>query len=160
MSEEWFQPIPFAVRIFLSALGGACSGVLCFSFHGIVDNGFEAISLFQIAQAMLIFVPIIFVMTLPLTILALSIGLAARKRISRRPAVWTIGASVATWIAATFVLLLVSSKNQWWLTHSNAERLAHVITGGDSIMTFSGALGAGITFHLLGLIHVGIERVA
>ena len=160
MSEDWFEPIPFAIRIFLSALGGSCSGVLCFSLHGIVDHGFATMSLLQMAQAMLIFVPIIFVMTLPLTTVALSIGLAVRKRIAKRPAVWTIGASVATWIAATSALLLVSSKNQWWITHSNAERLAHLITSGDSIMTLAGALGAGVTFYLLGLIHVGIERIA
>ncbi len=157
--DKWFEPVPFVTRVCLSALGGCLAGWLYFASHGFTHIEFRSIYIVQMIQTTLFFVAITFIMTLPLTAVALLLGLVLRKQIAKRPAMWTIVAAFLTWITAISALMLSSSKNQWWATQSNFERLRYVIASGDNMLCFAGALGAGATFYMLGLIRLGQERV-
>ena len=157
--DKWFEPVPFATRVCLSALGGCLAGWLYFASHDFDHLEFEAIYILKLIQATLFFVIITFIMTLPLTAVALLIGLMLRKQIVKRPATWTIVATFMTWITAISALVLFGGKNQWWMTHSYSERLRYVITSGDNMLCLAGAVGAGATLYMLGLIRLGQERV-
>lgn len=158
--DKWFEPGPFAVRIFVSALGGSLTGWLYFSAPQLYSHGFQTSPASQIIAPTLFFVSAAFTMTLPLALIAFLLGLTVRKHIMKQPVAWTIAATFITWLTAISVLVLFSIKNQWWMTHSNAERLQHIITSGDSMLVLAGALGAGSTFYLLGLVRLNSERIA
>ncbi len=159
MMDKWFESVPFVSRILLSALGGCLAGWLYLSSLSFVHFRFEKNYFIQIIWSALFFVPFTFVMMLPVTALALLLGLMLRKQIAKRPAVWTITATFVTWISAISALMVSGSKNQWWMTHSNFERLRYVITSGENMLCFAGALGAGATFYMLGLIPLSQELV-
>ncbi|CAO4171066.1 hypothetical protein [Methylorubrum extorquens] len=158
--DKWFEPIPLTARISLSALGGCLSGWLFFLFAAITRRGLTLHLLYDAFFGGLFFVPITLVLATPALLVALVVGAIFRRQIAQHTALWTIAASFVTWVTAIFFMVFTGSHNEWSMTHSIAERLAHTIASEDSKLILVGALGAGATFYLLGLIRLGPERAA
>ena len=158
--EKWFEPIPLTARICLSALGGCLSGWLFFSFASISRRGLTLYLFNDVFFGGLFFVPITLVLVTPFLLVALVVGAIFRRQIAQHTALWTIAASFVTWITGISFMVFTGSQNEWWMTHSIAERLAHMITSEDSKLILAGALGAGATFYLLGFVWLGPDRAA
>lgn len=155
--NKWFEPIPLAARICLSALGGCLYGWLFFSFASVNRRGPTSHVFHDVFFGGLFFIPITLILITPLLFVALVLGAIFRRQIANNTALWTLAASFVTWITAISVMVLTSSQNEWWMTHSTAERLTQMITSGDSKLILAGALGAGATFYLVGLVPLGSD---